>query len=66
VKTPARINNAASSAATTAQLSMDSSQPFFVFSDTALVLIVLSLIAFNSPRYMAPGDHLRHRAKMLC
>jgi hypothetical protein len=45
VKTPARISRAASNAATTAQLSIDNNQPFRVFSDTASVLIVLSLVA---------------------
>src|SRR6266404_4238129 len=43
VKTPARISSAASSAATTAQLSTDNNQVFREFSATALVLIVLSL-----------------------
>jgi hypothetical protein len=41
VKTPARINNAASRAATTAQLSIDNNQLFREFSATALVLIVV-------------------------
>jgi hypothetical protein len=39
VKTPARINSAASSAATTAQLSIDNNQVFRAFRDTALALI---------------------------
>jgi hypothetical protein len=39
VKTPARISNAASRAATTAQLSIDNNQVFLEFNATALVLI---------------------------
>ena len=50
VNTPARISSAARSAATTAQPSIDKSQLFLEFRDTALVLIVLSFTLASSQR----------------
>src|SRR5690349_10151550 len=50
VKTPVRISNAASRAATTAQLSIDNNQLFREFSATALVLMVLSLFRMSTHR----------------
>jgi len=42
VKTPKRINSAASSATTTAQLSIDNNQLFRALRDTVLLLIRFS------------------------
>src|ERR1700741_2702219 len=60
VKTPARINNAASSAATTAPLSIDSNQPLREVNATVLVLMFSPCSLLVSCSTYGRGPHVIH------